>query len=257
MATTQIFRKTKIVILLGLVFTFTLPGCATVDKYLQKINEKLPSWAKSSESKTTYHYHKVRYHGESLSVIAGWYTGDVENWPQLAKANSRLDPDHITIGTTVLIPKNLLHTTKPMPKEFVDAVYKRHRSDKAKFARTPPKPAYYYHRVKYSGETLSIIAKWYTGDADNWQALTKVNPKLNPNRINVGDKIRIPRKLLNTRRPMTRSFVVATTQKKQPKSSSTTPSKVKTTKTAKKETGSAPADTPAKEPEVLELFGPK
>jgi hypothetical protein len=228
-----------------------------VDKYVQQISEKLPSWAKGSESKTTYHYHKVRYHGESLSVIAKWYTGDVQNWPHLAKANSNLDPDHITIGTTVLIPKNLLHTSKPMPKAFVDAVTKRHRSEKAKFARTPPKRAYYYHRVKYSGETLSIIAKWYTGDADNWQALTKANPKLNPNRINVGDKIRIPRRLLNTRRPMTRSFVVATTQKKQPKSSSTTPSKVKTTKTAKKETGSTPPEASSKEPEVLELFGPK
>jgi hypothetical protein len=257
MAAKQIFRKIKIVLLLGLVFTLTLSGCATVDKFVQQINEKLPSWAKGSEPKTTYYYHKVRYSGESLSVIAGWYTGDVENWPHLAKANSKLDPDHITIGTTVLIPKNLLHTSKPMPKAFVDAVSKRHRSERARFARTPPKRTYYYHRVKYSGETLSIIAKWYTGDADNWQALTKANPKLNPNRINVGDKIRIPRKLLHTRRPMTRSFVVATTPKKQPKSSSTTPSKVKTTKTAKKETGSAPPDPSSKEPEVLELFGPK
>jgi hypothetical protein len=110
--------------------------------------------------------------------------------------------------------------------------------------------------VKYSGETLSIIAKWYTGDADNWQALTKANPKLNPNRINVGDKIRIPRKLLNTRRPMTRSFVVASTKKKQQKAPSTTPSEAKTTTTAKKEEP-PPPESSSKEPEVLELFGPK
>jgi hypothetical protein len=120
-------------------------------------------------------------------------------------------------------------------------------------AKAPPKPAYFYHRVKYSGETLSIIAKWYTGDVENWQALTKANPKLNPNRINVGDKIRIPRKLLNTRRPMTRSFVVASTKKKQQKTPSTTPSQAKT---AKKEE-SPPPESSSKEPEVLELFGPK
>jgi hypothetical protein len=198
----------------------------------------------------------VRYSGESLSVIAEWYTGDVENWPYLAKANAKLDPDHITIGTTVLIPKNLLHTSKPMPKEFVEAVAKRHKAETARVAKRPPRPAYYYHRVKYPGETLSIIAKWYTGDADNWQALTKANPKLNPKRINVGDKIRIPRKLLNTRRPMTRSFVVAATKKNQPKSSSTNPAKAKTTTTAKKEEAPPPEVAP-KEPEVLELFGPK
>jgi hypothetical protein len=228
-----------------------------VDKYVQQINEKLPSWAKSSESKASYHYHKVRYFGESLSVVAEWYTGDVENWPYLAKANSKLDPDHITIGTTVLIPKNLLHTSKPMPQEFVEAVAKRHKNEKAQVAKAPPKPAYYYHRVKYSGETLSIIAKWYTGDVENWQALKKANPKLDPDRINVGDKIRIPKKVLNTRKPMPRSFVVASTKKKQTKSSSTAPSEVKTTKTAKKESESPTTESSPKEPEVLELFGPK
>jgi hypothetical protein len=144
-----------------------------------------------------------------------------------------------------------------MPKEFVEAVAKRHKNEKAQVASAPPpKPAYFYHKVKYSGETLSIIAKWYTGDAENWQALTKANPKLDPKRINVGDKIRIPRKLLNTKRPMPRSFVVASTKKKQQKSSSTTPSEVKTTKTAKKEEA-PPPDSASKEPEVLELFGPK
>jgi len=200
----------------------------------------------------------VRYSGESLSVIAEWYTGDVENWPYLAKTNSKIDPDHITIGTTVLIPKNLLHTSKPMPQEFVEAVAKRHKNEKAQVAKAPPpKPAFFYHRVKYSGETLSIIAKWYTGDVENWQALTKENPKLDPKRINVGDKIRIPKKILNTRKPMPRSFVVASTKKKQTKPSSTTPSEVKTTKTAKKESESPPPDSSPKEPEVLELFGPK
>jgi LysM repeat protein len=257
MAAKQISRKIRILLLLGLVFTLILSGCATVDKYLQQINEKLPSWAKSSESKAAYHYHKVRYPGESLSVIAEWYTGDVENWPYLAKANSKLDPDHITIGSTVLIPKNLLHTNKPMPNEFVEAVAKRHKAEKAQIAKAPPKPAYYYHRVKYSGETLSIIAKWYTGDVDNWQALTKANPKLDPKRINVGDKIRIPKKILNTRKPMPRSFVVASTKKKQQRAPSNTPLEVKTTKTAKKESESPPAESSPKEPEVLELFGPK
>ena len=256
MAAKQISWNIRIVLLLGLVFTLALSGCATVDKYVQQIHEKLPSWAKGSESKAAYHYHKVRYAGESLSVIAEWYTGDVDNWPSLAKANSKLDPDHITIGTTVLIPKNLLHTAKPMPREFVEAVAKRHKNEKAQVAKTPPQPSHYYHRVKYSGETLSIIAKWYTGDVENWQALTKANPKLDPKRINVGDKIRIPKNILNTRKPMPRSFVVASTKKKR-KAPSTTPSQVKTTKTAKKDSESPPPDSSSKEPEVLELFGPK
>ena len=241
----QTIWQIKSLALLGLALLWFIAGCATVDKYVAQVNKKLPSWAKKYNSKGTYHFHKVRYPGESLSVIAEWYTGDVENWRYLAKANSKLDPDRITIGTTVLIPENLLHTKKAMPKEFVDAVAKRHKTRKAQAGKAKRKSSYYYHKVTYQGESISIIAKWYTGDAKNWRSLTKVNPKLDPNRITVGDKIRIPNKLLHTKRPMPRSFVVSSKKRKKSKSSQM--------KTAKPATTS-PAD---KEPEVFELFGPK
>ena len=220
-----------------------------MDKYVAQINKKLPSWAKKSRSKGTYHFHKVRYPGESLSVIAEWYTGDVENWPYLAKANPKLDPDRITIGTTVLIPDDLLHTKKKMPKEFVEAVGKRHKSRKAHAAKARSKSSYHYHKVRYPGESLSIIAKWYTGDVKNWRSVAKVNPKINPNRITVGDKIRIPNKLLHTQKPMPRSFVVSSTKRKKSKSSHV--------KTANKKSEPSTTSTPNKEPEVFELFGPK
>jgi hypothetical protein len=238
--------------LLGLALPWIIAGCATVDKYVAQINKKLPSWAKKSHSKGTYYFHKVRYPGESLSVIAEWYTGDVENYRHLTKANPKLDPEGIGIGTTVLIPENLLHTRKAMPKEFVDAVGKRHQSRKAKVVKAKPSTPYYYHKVKYPGETLSIIAKWYTGEVENWRALTKANPKLKPNRITVGDKIRIPNKLLHTQKPMPRSFVVGSAKIDQSK-----PSKVKPAKTAKKKSEPSTASPPEKEPEVFELFGPK
>ena len=31
--------------------------------------------------------HKVRYPGESVSIIAGWYTGEIDNWKVLAEVN--------------------------------------------------------------------------------------------------------------------------------------------------------------------------
>ena len=222
-----------------------------------QINEKLPSWAKKSRSKGTYYFHKARYPGESLSVIAEWYTGDVENWRYLAKANPKLDPEGVGIGTTVLIPKNLLHTKKAMPKEFVDAVAKRHKTRKAQASMAQPRSSYYYHKVKYPGESLSIIAKWYTGEVENWRALTKANPKLKPNRITVGDKIRIPNKLLHTQKLMPRSFVVGSAKIKKQRPSSPTPSDVKTTKTSQKRSESPPPSPPPDDIEVLELFGPK
>ena len=63
------------------------------------------------------------------------------------------------------------------------------------------------HQVKWEGETLSIHAKWYTGSLNNWKAIAKVNPALDPNRIVIGNDIRIPESLLITRNPMPKSFL--------------------------------------------------
>ena len=109
--------------LLGLVLFWTLAGCATVeekfDKLVDLLPEKLTPWSEPTPAKSTYYHHRVRYRGETLSTIAEWYTGDRENWRALAKANPELNPDHISIGTTIRLPNKLLHTHRQMPKDFV------------------------------------------------------------------------------------------------------------------------------------------
>ena len=64
---------------------------------------------------------------------------------------------------------------------------------------------YYVHRIKYSGETLMAIARWYTGDGNNWKKLLQVNDGLNPLRMRLGLEVRIPQELLITRKPMPKS----------------------------------------------------
>ena len=76
------------------------------------------------------------------------------------------------------------------------------------------------HEVQWPGENLSLIAKWYTGSSDNWGALAKLNPKLNPNLIHIGDKIAIPQSLLQREEPMPRSFLSSPS----PEQSQTSPS---------------------------------
>jgi len=71
----------------------------------------------------------------------------------------------------------------------------------------PKEPPYLVHTVKWPGETLALIAKWYTGDTENWRAIAKANPKLDPRRIRLGSEIQIPSELLKTREPMPREFV--------------------------------------------------
>ncbi|RJQ84128.1 MAG: LysM domain-containing protein [Desulfobacteraceae bacterium] len=63
-----------------------------------------------------YFVHTVRNRGETLSAIAAWYTGSSANWVQLAGANAGLDPKRIQMGTTILIPEEILTTRLPMPK---------------------------------------------------------------------------------------------------------------------------------------------
>ncbi len=103
----------------------------------------------------------------------------------------------------------------------------------------PPKSPPYYHSINWDGETLSIIAAWYTGSGKNWPALAKANPRLNPNLITWGDEILIPEQLLKTREPLPKAFVEKFYQK--PKKESPRP-KLQPIHTQK--------DEPA-------LFGPK
>jgi hypothetical protein len=63
------------------------------------------------------------------------------------------------------------------------------------------------HRVQWPGESLSIIAKWYTGKTANWKSLAEYNGLTDPNRIRIGDPVRIPESWLRTREPMPRAFV--------------------------------------------------
>ena len=133
-----------------------------------------------------YHKHTVRWHGESLSLIAKWYTGAFQNWKKLAKANPRIRPSLIKLGDVIWIPPRLLKTRKSLPQK-VAARYTPH---------------YFAHTVKRDGENLQEIAGWYTGDSDNWKALAKANPRINADRLVAGNEIFIPSDLLKVRDPI-------------------------------------------------------
>lgn len=101
-----------------------------------------------------------------------------------------------------------------------------------------PKETFFTHTVKYSGETVSIIAAWYLGDKMKWEVLAEANPKINPKIIRVGDKILIPESVMVTREPMPKEHV----DKFYP---------------AKKEKASPKPEPSETKKEEIELFGPK
>jgi len=64
--------------------------------------------------------HVVKYHGETLSLMAKWYTGKINNWKKILEINSHIVPEKMQIGAQIIIPNNLIRTRIPMTKEFVD-----------------------------------------------------------------------------------------------------------------------------------------
>ncbi len=57
---------------------------------------------------------------------------------------------------------------------------------------TPPPPQYIEHTVKYQGETLAGISAWYLGDLKRWKEIVAANPGLKPERMKIGDVIKVP-----------------------------------------------------------------
>jgi len=136
-----------------------------------------------------------------------------------------------------------------------------------------PEPHFYLHKVRWPEETLSHIAKWYTGSVKNWKTIAETNPGVDPKKIDVGDTISIPEELLISRKPMPHSFVQPAVHKKSTPLSP--PQKTSTSSRAPKlfepiesepstiETDSAklfgPVETPQPfiEPDAAKLFGPR
>lgn len=61
---------------------------------------------------------------------------------------------------------------------------------------------YFTHTIKWVGENLIRISRWYTGSGKNWLQINEANPSIDPKRIKIGDTVLIPEKLLVTNEPM-------------------------------------------------------
>lgn len=117
----------------------------------------------------------------------------------------------------------------------------------------------FVHTVKWKGETLSIIAKWYTDKLSNWKALAESNPGINPDRMRVGNRIIIPDRLIKTRKPMPKGYVARFAPK--PSAGSEKKSQKEELEKVKAQPASGQQAVPESEPEdrddELELFGPR
>ena len=202
--------------ILGAMIMVMLSGCASVKEInVSQKYEDSKSWFKEKwqamgskfsssddgdsaikpdDQKPDHFAYKTQWSYETLAGIAEWYTGDSENWKALAEANPKVRPGRIAAGTKILIPAGLIKN-KNLPTEDFAAKHRLH---------------YFEHRVKWSGETLALIAKWYTGHYENWKDIARANPGLNPKRIAIGNIIYIPPEIMKTKNSLPRKVVAKT-----------------------------------------------
>ena len=72
--------------------------------------------------------HTVNFPGETLAIIADWYSGDLGNWKAIAQANPNLNSAQIELGDKIIIPEALVVNTKPFPKTHIREVRLRVKS---------------------------------------------------------------------------------------------------------------------------------
>ena len=117
--------ETKARWLLLVAFLWVCSGCAGVKKSPQAADKSMETKTVTTFGETRDSnenlpfFHQVRWEGETLSLIAKWYTGDWRNWKALAEVNPWAEPNNMFAGLKVKIPRQLLKTTKKMPREFV------------------------------------------------------------------------------------------------------------------------------------------
>ena len=214
----RISSKTMAGALLALSLLWIVNGCSqtSMRSVPQPHDRPLGALSPAPVTPEPDFVHVVRWHGETLSSIAAWYTASWQNWEALARANPEIDPNRIEIDDRIRIPEALLKTRKPMPSDFLPTPAGKETVRPTPPREPPAKPAprFYVHVVRWQNETLSFIAEWYTASWQNWEALAKVNPELDPKQIEIGDKIRIPKALLKTRKPMPSDFLPTAVSKK-------------------------------------------
>ncbi|MGA1796433.1 MAG: hypothetical protein ACMUIL_11310 [bacterium] len=116
----------------GIVLAVTAVGCGMLNKDARE-------WQPVKPRETAY-IHTVKWQGETLQVIAAWYTGNKENWQALADANPVINPNRLCLGNQIFIPQGLLKSRKPLTRQFIADLHKKPKKVKGKTKRPAPQP---------------------------------------------------------------------------------------------------------------------
>ncbi len=118
--------------------------------------------------------------GDTLGSIAQRELGSSKRWPEIEALNG-VKPERLSVGMVLKLP-------------VAGASLEPHTLVRQDAVRAPA-PAPTTSRSSYSvrsGDSLSKIAASQLGDANRYGEILALNPGLNPQRLNVGQSLRMP-----------------------------------------------------------------
>ncbi len=137
-------------VILALLVLIPAMGCATVTEQLEKTEKWVQSLNNDTPDETAapqpsqqvspasgFYMHRVTWAGESLSIVAKWYTGNLENWKVIAKANPEIRPDFLQTGMMIRVPEAMIVNRDPLSQEFVASHYSK-ETKSSKSLQNPP-----------------------------------------------------------------------------------------------------------------------
>lgn len=128
--------------------------------------------------------------GESLERIAGKALGDKKRWPEIAKLNGLEDaPDRIFVGQELRLPGGAAPAQEPVRESVRESMAK---ADMPTPPKAAPPAAGGREYVVEKGDMLSVIAQQELGSAKRWKEIAALNPKVDPDRLLVGTRLRLP-----------------------------------------------------------------
>lgn len=114
--------------------------CVGTTACFEKKAQPAPSYS-SGDVQPAYYPHIVRFSGETLGIISGWYTGTSKNWERIAAANPGLQPERINIGQQINIPSDILMRDQPLSEEYVRRFYSGSVDSQAAGAKVEQAPS--------------------------------------------------------------------------------------------------------------------
>ncbi|MCY2960728.1 MAG: LysM domain-containing protein [Planctomycetota bacterium] len=143
--------------------------------------------------------------GDSLARIARNRLGAESRWQEIATLNPKVDPKSLTVGQKLVLPSgtaapvvaktNAPRTAepkaaaKPVTKPIAKSAAPAAASKKAEKTAVASRAC-----IVQKGDTLRSIARRELGDERLWKEIASANPGLDPAKLAIGMRVKLPQK---------------------------------------------------------------